>query len=477
MTAMGPVLFFRGVQDRSWRLAALISRPAGQDPPPLVTDTDRVLPRRLAERRGEVIWRYDFALSLAEAASRRSYRIGEQGWAVHLPGSGSALRIAFTACNGSEEGDAWADSRERNRLWLDLRRKHRAAPFHLLLQGGDQLYADPIWRDVAALAEWRRQPARKRRNASFPPEMREAVRDFYFEQYRGVWGQAELAEVLAEIPSLMMWDDHDITDGWGSYPAGAQHCEVVQGIWSAAREHFALFQLAAPTDDLPDGFSDRAGGHFGWAYRIGNIGIIAPDLRSERNRRQVLGPAGRDGFRAALAEMSGCDRVLLLCTVPLVNAYFHTMERLFRFVPGHQSWEDDLVDQWPSLAHREEWSELLRELISLCARTGVKITSLSGEVHLGALGVIESPTARIHQLTSSGIVHPPPSRHGVAAMEWVSPGKTRIAPDIEVRALRMPGSRSRYLRTRNWLELEVASGQPLLATWHPEAGAPMRLAL
>ena len=477
MRRMGPVLFFRGVRDGAWALAALVTHPHGEEPEPLSSDTDLVAPTRLAERSGQVLWRYDFTLALDAAPKRARYGIGEQSWPVHLPGEQSSLRIAFTACNGSEQGDAWGESRQRNRLWLDLHRKHARSPFNLLIQGGDQLYADPIWREVPGLSEWRRQPWRKRREARFTPEMQAAVRDYYFKQYCWVWGQAELAHVLAQVPSLMMWDDHDIVDGWGSYPAKWRDCEVLQGIWGAARESFALFQLAAPSDDLPEGFSDRRGGHFGWAYRLGDVGIVAPDLRSARTRSRVLGEAGRRALMAALEGMSGCRQVLLLCTVPLVNARLPGLERLFRMVPGHQSWQDDLIDQWPSNAHWDEWAGLLRELLSFSARTGAKITSVSGEIHLGALGLIENREAQIHQLTSSGIVHPPPGAAEVKLMEWVSRRPMRVSADIEVTALRMPGSARRYLRSRNWLELELEKSGPLLATWHPEDHPPLRLAL
>ena len=49
--------------------------------------------------------------------------------------------------------------------------------------------------------------------------------------------------MLATIPSIMMWDDHDIFDGWGSYPEDLQTCDVYPEIYKAAVRHFRLFQL------------------------------------------------------------------------------------------------------------------------------------------------------------------------------------------------------------------------------------------
>ena len=251
-------------------------------------------------------------------------------------------------------------------------------------------------------------------------------------------------------------------------------------MWTAAREHFALFQLAARPDDLPAGFSDRRGGQFGWAYRIGDLGIVAPDLRSERTRDRVMGAAGWSSLAAALERMADCRHVLLLSSMPLVTCDLRALERLFDLLPGHQTWQDDLVDQWPSRAHGAEWRRLLRALVAFSADTGACVTSLSGEVHRGALGLIESRGTRIYQLISSGIVHPPPPAMAVKVLEWIGARKTPLAPDLTARLLSLPGRDQRFLRARNWLEIELSPSDGLTATWHSEGGErhnPPRLSI
>jgi hypothetical protein len=62
-------------------------------------------------------------------------------------------------------------------------------------------------------------------------------------------------------------------------------------------------------------------------------------------------------------------------------------------------------------------------------------------------------------------------------MEWIGARKTPLAPDLATRLLPLPGRERRFLRARNWLEIELAPNDGLTATWHSEAdgeeaGAP-----
>lgn len=52
---------------------------------------------------------------------------------------------------------------------------------------------------------------------------------YYFSHYVKHWSEPMFSDALATIPQIMIWDDHDIFDGWGSYPAVLQQCPVFQG--------------------------------------------------------------------------------------------------------------------------------------------------------------------------------------------------------------------------------------------------------
>jgi hypothetical protein len=118
----------------------------------------------------------------------------------------------------------------------------------------------------------------------------------------------------------------------------------------------------------------------------------------------------------------------------------------------------------------------VRTLLRFSAERRVQVTSLSGEIHLGSWGRIESGATKIHQLTSSGIVHPPPSALAVAILERIGAKPLQPAADLSARLLPLPGLGRRFLRARNWLEIEFTAAGDLTATWHG-AGATSRLTI
>jgi hypothetical protein len=480
MPLVGPILHFRGQQMDRWRLSALVVSDGTGSPGPLVLQGGgEVQAERIALRRGHGFWCYDLALPLNGGDRTVRYRVAGRDGSVPLPPAVSARRFAYAACSGTDDDEREKPSAagSRNALWRQLAAAHRERPFHLLLQGGDQLYADTIWEEMPELGAWRRLPWREANAHPFTPGMAEEADRYYFEHYCWLWSQKDIAPLLATLPSVMMWDDHDIFDGWGSWPHDRQSCPVFAGLIGVARDYFALFQLGGLPGRLPEVCDDPDGRHFGSAYRVGSIGIVAPDLRSERTRERIMGEAGWRDFEAALKRLADCRHVILMSSVPLANTDMSLIERGFVAVPGHSDLEDDLRDQWQSFGHRDEWRRMLSTLVAFSARTGARVTSLSGEIHLGALGLIEGRGVQIHEMTSSGIVHEPPPKLVTAAYEWLGRRTTVLGPDLKACLLKIPGHGRRYLRARNWLSLDLDGDGGFVGIWNTEKGEGGRLAM
>jgi phosphodiesterase/alkaline phosphatase D-like protein len=290
------------------------------------------------------------------------------------------------------------------------------------------MYADLIWDVVPPLQGWFNQPLKDRVKAPFDGQMSQLVERFYFDLYCERWSQPEPADVLCQIPLLMMWDDHDIFDGWGSYSKDQQQSPVFQGIYTQAREHFRLFQLQAKDDaDLAESTLRSTPG-FTYAYRIGRVALVALDMRSERTQDQVMSlETWNRVWQWMDDEAQGCHHLLVMSSIPVVYVNSNMLEAAFGILPGQQALEDDFKDQWRSRTHQEERLRVIHRLLKFSKETKCRVTIVSGDVHVGALGYIQSErnggatdeSSVINQLISSGMVHIPPSGMVVYMMEKV----------------------------------------------------------
>nr|WP_255616895.1 alkaline phosphatase D family protein [Aurantimonas sp. VKM B-3413] len=462
----GPILYARGQGPDGNRVAALLVRPEAEAAPEVRLEGQApIRPRLIASLFGAGIWRYEFSVPEDAPAA---YAVDSERYEIQ-PVDAPAMRIAYVSCNGQEEGDLDRDVSERDVMWSRLAREHEDHPFALLLQGGDQLYADDVLRCHPDVEAWAALPMARRGEIGLTDEMTEAIRRFYFFRYLVTFSRPAFAALSARVPSVMMWDDHDIVDGWGSHPASMLDSAVGRALFVAAREMFLLFQLAALEGDLPDIAFDPRGRTLGFALRYRGLSLIVPDLRSERRPDRVMDAPGWDGFVGAVAETPPGDRVLVLSSVPALGPRLSLVEATLDVVPHRSGFEDDLRDQWQSRVHRDEWRRFLEALAERAgSEAGGGVTVLSGEIHLATRGEMRlSGGATIHQLVASGISHPAPLGTypillGLLARLGESP-----VEGTKIRILPLPGSRSTYCAERNYLVL-AREDEAWTAVWELE---------
>jgi PhoD-like phosphatase len=234
----------------------------------------------IAEVRG---LRPDFGYRYAVVREGRTIANGK-GTFRTMPDPSSLAHLTFCAisCNIAEEDGQWA---ALGKYIADARPQ-------FLLMMGDQLYLDEGATNLFD-KERRHQPREKRRAA-------------IAEKYRENWSRPVVRDVLANIPVYMMWDDHDIRDGWGSSPADsptmvARHprgqpiFELCRGYYEDCRDAYWHFQGChnprpsnASLDPLLPNYVDappRPGVRraMPYAFRCGRLVVIVLDSRGERD--------------------------------------------------------------------------------------------------------------------------------------------------------------------------------------------------
>lgn len=468
---LGPFLTLDKIDDAQMHLAAIFVAGEETEVPPIVSAGMPFEPKALARVADQVVWCVRFTVR-SDADSSYSW----YGTTYALSSDVSAdLRIAFASCNGEEHGDLERDPEERNAMWARLCQQHEAAPFSLLLHGGDQIYADEATKGHALSQGWPKQiPSDATPEAL--DDLRSHLRQRFFERYTALLSDRHYAWLCARVPSLCQWDDHDICDGWGSLPRKATSSTVGQVLFSVAKEMALLFQHGAVAGDLPARFHSRDATHLGWHVTVGDLSIVAPDLRSQRGRRQVMGLEGWL-MMEEVARNSAASRTFLMSSVPLLGPRLSLLESLMLIVPFIQKYEDDLRDQWQSRAHREAWKRMLTLLVGMvsCERS---VTVLSGEIHLATRATMAVAPGRVlHQLVASGVTHRPPPKIWARVLGALATlGQSPLARHPIV-IERIPGQSTRYVAERNVLLLERQGGV-WQASWVFETqGETARLAL
>lgn len=479
---LGPILQFRGNTD-GYLVSALVVLDAQDDMPDVeVEGAVASAPIAVADIPFDTptmrAWRIEF--QVAAAAQQVRYRIAGESGSFIAPAPGETPRIAYGSCNGYSDQKLMKAGDDHYERWRHLGGTHEKQGYHLMLLGGDQVYSDAMWKKVPELVDWLEKPAEKRFKSAFTVAMAKKLDQYFCGMYVERWKTPEIAAVLRSIPTIMMWDDHDIMDGWGSYPDKQHNSDVYQGIFKIASRYFNLFQLQCKVGEAhPAAIPGADGFHLGFR-ELGKLSLLIPDLRSERKPQpeQVISPPSWNAIYAWMEASPTAEKghLLLMSSIPIAYLNLGAIERLLGVLPGQQELEDDLRDHWSSPAHVQERKRLVHRLFSHAKDKNCRITILSGDVHVGALSVLESArdaSARrgesvINQLISTGIVHPPPP--GLVRYVLETNASSVEVVDQGITAAMQPlAGRNHYLiGARNWLAIEPDDQSRLWCNWHVE---------
>lgn len=410
---------------------------------------------RLHGERGVTFWRFNLEIELGPQQTRIAYRIN-RGPAIGfwVPARGETMNIMFHSCNGfslSVEPDNFSGP---DPLWRDVMNRHQRRPFHVMLGGGDQIYNDAAMRDTELFRDWLqiKNPERKH-GTDFSEEMQEELEEFYLNRYAMWFSQGLFGMANSQIPMVNIWDDHDIIDGYGSYPHHFMSNRVFTGLGAVAFKYYMLFQhqslVAETTQEEPSWLLGASPGPYinelsrsVFMFLGRKLAFLGLDCRTERMRDEVLSQESYDViFDRCRAEIvqGETKHLVVMLGVPIAYPRLNFLENLLTsrvmdpvkalgrtgalggFVnkfDGGVEILDDLDDHWTAKHHKAERNWFIQELQELAAEKSVRVTILGGDVHLGAvgqfysnkkLGVTKDHDHRyMPNVVSSAIVNTPP---------------------------------------------------------------------
>jgi hypothetical protein len=420
---------------------------------------------------------------------------------------GKRLRMAFGSCRTSVSHDE-AGNRSHGvdalrALALRMAADGAARWPDLVLFLGDQVYADettgPMQEFIAA-----------RRDIAEPPGAE--LKDFeeYAHLYRLAWGDPLTRWLLSTLPSLMIFDDHDVRDDWNTSLAWRREIEatswwqerIVSGLgaywvyqhlgnlspaeraadplWRQVLAHDAAeeLDLTAALDELADR-ANQEPQRYRWSFArdFGDVRLVVVDSRAARllqpGRRSIL----HEREAAWLDEqMRGGFRHLLVGTsLPfLLPSGLHHLEAWNEAV-ANGAWGRRLArfgERLRQAVDLEHWAAFQRGFQQVAAmatavadgRRGQPphtVTFLSGDVHHSFVSEVRRPrtagSTRIVQAVCSPIRNPL-KRYMRFATAFLSYGLAGPMGAVVARSAHVPAPPFRWHRLRGpWFDNSIAT--------------------
>lgn len=300
-------------------------------------------------------------------------------------------------------------------MWEFLNETLRDSGAQFLLAGGDQVYVDGCKR--FNIWDWLRKV--KNELPADVAERKKIMISWYRDIYRGYWGPLPLREVFRSFPTYMMWDDHEIMDGWGSYTR-KELSNLLDSAWEWENETknvklaFEMFEAAKQVYFEYEHSHNPVTPAEQWDYSFnwGNFAFFALDMRGNRQyqkkSRAILGDAQMKRFLEwvdACAKSNTAKALFVLSPVPVVHAASYVVNTVDLAFLGVA---DDLRDEWEHKSNWRERDEMLDAVFEASVSSGKPVVFLSGDVHLGAafkLSRSKMKSAKVFQLTSSAITY------------------------------------------------------------------------
>lgn len=400
-------------------------------------------------------FRYNIELPLTDVEQMIKYSVGgqaEEHYRFYIPSKTTNFNSISYSCNGfSLSVDT---SKFKGSLWFDILNKHSKVRYNVMLGGGDQIYSDGIKIFCEKVKIWSEsRNMLSKYTMKVDDAFKEQLNDFYLKEYiewygyghwRGSTDHSKTTQrcfpiAMSTIPSVNIWDDHDIIDGFGSYSDKFMKTDVFSSIGKAAYKYYMIFQHHVSIDEdvayLKDPIwllgknpgpyvQERSHSVF---TRLGpTLGLLGLDCRTERTISQIVSEDTYDIVFNQLekeAKKSKLDHLLIMLGVPIAYPRLVLLEWIFssRLLSpikalssrgivasglvndfnGDIELLDDLNDHWCARYHKKERNKLMAKLQDFGAKYATRITILSGDVHLASIGRFKAKEHRHHLFSSS----------------------------------------------------------------------------
>ena len=262
---------------------------------------------RLHVEHGVTFWKFNIEIELREKQQRIAYRINRgPATGFWVPARDQAMNIMFYSCNGFSHDVDPNHFSGPDPMWRDVLNTHQTQPFHVMLGGGDQLYMDAVEQETKHFKHWTEgKDLHWKEKVTFPEEMHNELEQYFLDRYSMWFSQGLFGLAVTQIPMINIWDDHDLIDGYGSYPNNYMSSPVMSAYGSIAFKYYLLFQHQTSVDEgeetEPSWILGAEPGPFIkelsrsiFTHLGRSVALLGLDCRTERKYDEVVTPETYD---------------------------------------------------------------------------------------------------------------------------------------------------------------------------------------
>jgi len=307
-------------------------------------------------------------------------------------------------------------------LWAELSNRVRTGQVDYMFHLGDNVYADS---DMYLIEKGKAEPTEachwytavqmvEKMPANTWDAHRDEVTEVFRQVYRETWNHPPTKHVLANVPNLMIYDDHDVRDDFGDREVDTQ--PGTKDYWLSRRAYEAILEYQIQLHEDVDYVTNPAAPYPSKSYHFhnfGDVGVYFQDVRGcktyhkmANDPKPMLGVDQWGALHQAVAPggvLGSCKLLLLMLPEPI--AYITNWSTML----GAKYVVDDLYGSWGATEFLPEASEFMDTFFRWRDQAPDReVLLVGGDVHQGGWTAIfdnanEYDNDIMQQLTTSAI--------------------------------------------------------------------------
>ena len=307
----------------------------------------------------------------------------------------NTFNVAFCVCNDIIAKKKLGD----NNLFNNINERVKDGEINFLIHFGEQVFMDHKFRDKEGINVYQQcMDIISNKNKTLWEFSQNQIINKMKQLYRRTWSGA-VAQVMANCPNLMMYDDHDIHNNFGYGKNLLDDNDPNNFVEKCARRVYYEYQRQLREDVDYINFNGVTEEYF--QHILNQIGFFFLDHRGSKTWYKdpkdpsYYGNPQMENFKHCMTNVfANCPIIIIISQIPLV--LFNEESTKTEKKAKEQFLKND----------KENYEKFLTNFSEIKKKSNQKIILIGGDIYIGGFtDIIKNGEIIMHQVTTSGVVY------------------------------------------------------------------------